>query len=85
MAQTMELSLDVQSPIQVSNKTASSVITLSFARVGTPPLRIRSQLILLCGSAILFKSKSLEARRGKKVIDKNFLPFPSWRNHYWQD
>ena len=38
MAQTMELSLDVQSPIQVSNKTASSVITLCFARVGTPPL-----------------------------------------------
>jgi hypothetical protein len=38
MAQTMELSLDMQSPIQVSNKTASSVITLSFASVGTPLL-----------------------------------------------
>ena len=81
MAQTMELSLDVQSPIQVSNKTASSVITLSFAPVGA----LRSQLILLLGSATLFKSKSLKQRRGKKVIDKNFLPFPSWRNHYWQD
>ena len=81
MAQTMELSLDVQSPIQVSNKRASSVITLSFAPVGA----LRSQLILLSGAATLFKNKSLNPRRGKKVIDKNFLPFHSWRNHYWQD
>lgn len=70
MAQTMELSLDVQSPIQVSNKTASSVITLSFARVGAPPLRpprgVRSQLILLRGAATLFKSKSLNPIRGKR-------------------
>ncbi len=71
MAQTMELSLDVQSPIQVSNKRASSVITLSFARVGTAKLlltleELRSQLILLRRAATLFKSKSLKQRRGKR-------------------
>lgn len=62
MAQTMELSLDVQSPIQVSNKRASSVITLSFAPVGA----LRSQLILLSRAATLFKSKSLKQRRVKR-------------------
>lgn len=77
MAQTMELSLDVQSSIQVSNKRASSVVTL-----------------ILCQGAIAINPKwsrnTLQAQKprsktGKKVIDKNFLPFPSWRDRYWQD
>lgn len=59
MAQTMELSLDVQSPIQTLQEK-------SLKRHHAHPLPLLAQLILLRGAATLFKSKSLKQRRVKR-------------------